>query len=147
MKSIKRAALLALVLTLVCSLFLTGCNTANDPSETDTSTDPEGGNGQTQTGTNTDPAAGDEYTGPTGSITWCSWGSDAEIQANQQLSEAFMASHPGTTVTLETYNDDYATAVETRFLGGQSPDVILRPPVYPAQVDAGRDADGHQRYL
>ena len=128
MKSIKRAALLALVLTLVCSLFLTGCNTANDPSETDTNTDPEGGNGQTQTDTNTDPAAGDEYTGPTGSITWCSWGSDAEIQANQQLSEAFMASHPGTTVTLETYNDDYATAVETRFLGGQSPDVIYGHP-------------------
>ena len=100
MKSIKRAALLALVLTLVCSLFLTGCNTANDPSETDTSTDPEGGNGQTQTDTNTDPAAGDEYTGPTGSITWCSWGSDAEIQPNQQACEAFMASHPGTTVTL-----------------------------------------------
>ena len=131
MKHLKLATILALVLTLVCCLFLSGCNTAEKPAPGGSTPDASGTEtNETQTPSEPDPEDGsnDEYDGPTGEITWCSWGSDAEIQANQKLSEAFMASHPGTTVTLETYNDDYATAVETRFLGGQSPDVIYGHP-------------------
>lgn len=68
------------------------------------------------------------YNGPTGEISWCSWGSDAELEYNQKLSELFMETHPGTTVNFEGLNDDYATAVETRYIGGASPDVIYGHP-------------------
>ena len=70
----------------------------------------------------------EEYTGPTGEITFCTWGSASEIDCDQKACDAFMASHPGTTVNLEVFNEDYATTVETRFLGGQAPDVIYGHP-------------------
>lgn len=70
----------------------------------------------------------EEYTGPTGEITFSAWGSDAEIECDQKAVDAFMASHPGTKVNLEIFNEDYATTVETRFLGGQAPDVIYGHP-------------------
>lgn len=64
----------------------------------------------------------------TGEISWCSWGSDAELEYNQKLSDLFMETHPGTTVNFEGINDDYANVVETRFIGNQSPDVIYGHP-------------------
>lgn len=70
----------------------------------------------------------EEYTGPTGEITFCTWGSASEIDCDQKACDAFMASHPSTTVNLEVFNEDYATTVETRFLGGQAPDVIYGHP-------------------
>lgn len=66
--------------------------------------------------------------GATGEIRWCSWGSDAEIEYNRKMSELFMETHPGTTIEFEGINDDYASVVETRFLGGQSYDVIYGHP-------------------
>ncbi len=64
----------------------------------------------------------------TGTITWTSWGSDTEIEYNELLSEAFMEAYPGTTVIYEAQNDDYTTAVETRYLAGESYDVIYGHP-------------------
>ena len=84
-----------------------------------------GGNGGSQGSDtpSTDPTptpSGSEYTGPTGTITWVAWGSDAEIQCDLKAAQAFMDSHPGCTVIFEALNDSYQTTVETRFLGGQS---------------------------
>lgn len=70
----------------------------------------------------------DDYDGPTGEITFVAWGSDQEIECDMKACEAFMATHPGTTVHFEALNDSYQTTVETRFLGGQSPDVIYGHP-------------------
>ena len=63
-----------------------------------------------------------------GEITFVAWGSDAELECDQKAVEKFMELHPGTTVTFEALNDDYGTTVETRFLGGESPDVIYGHP-------------------
>lgn len=63
-----------------------------------------------------------------GEITFVAWGSDNELACDQKAVEKFMELHPGTTVTFEALNDDYATTVETRFLGGESPDVIYGHP-------------------
>lgn len=82
--------------------------------------------------TNEDPAPDDtetgDYDGPTGEITFVAWGSDQEIDCDLKACAAFEASHPGTKVNFEALNDDYGTAVETRFIGGQSPDVIYGHP-------------------
>ena len=51
-----------------------------------------------------------------------------KLIVTRKLVMLFMASHPGTTVNLEVFNEDYATTVETRFLGGQAPDVIYGHP-------------------
>lgn len=63
-----------------------------------------------------------------GEITFVAWGSDNEIECDKKACEAFMELHPGTKVNFEALNDDYATTVETRFLGGESPDVIYGHP-------------------
>lgn len=121
----KRHLVLLLAFMMLLSAAVAGCgnNTTNPPAQ-DPNTNSSAGGEENPA----DSSSEDEYTGPTGSITWCSWGSEAEIEANQRMTEAFMASHPGTTVTLETFNDDYATTVETRFMGNQSPDVIYGHP-------------------
>lgn len=120
----EKKRLIAVLLCLAMALSLAGCG-GNNSGEANT-----GSNAAEQTGGETTGAddGGEAYTGPTGEISWCSWGSDAEIEYNQKLSEAFMASHPGTTVIYEAFNEDYNTAVETRFIGGQSPDVIYGHP-------------------
>ena len=63
-----------------------------------------------------------------GEITFVAWGSEQEIACDEKACEAFMAKYPGTTVNFEALNDDYATTVETRFIGGESPDVIYGHP-------------------
>ncbi|MGN0405526.1 MAG: ABC transporter substrate-binding protein, partial [Bariatricus sp.] len=83
---------------------------------------------ETETENKEETESTEGYDGPTGEISWCSWGSDAEIEYNQKLSELFMETHPGTTVNFEALNGDYATDVETRYIGGQSPDVIYGHP-------------------
>lgn len=116
---------LALLLASIMMMSTAACgstsgneNTTAEKAETTETTEPS------KEGTE----KAEEYTGPTGEISWCSWGSDAEIEYNKKLSKAFMASHPGTTVNYEAFNDDYATVVETRYIGGQSPDVIYGHP-------------------
>lgn len=63
-----------------------------------------------------------------GEITFVAWGSDQEIECDEKACEKFMELHPGTTVKFEALNDDYGTTVETRFIGGESPDVIYGHP-------------------
>lgn len=124
--------LLAFQMAALLLLSAAGCSNDTTGSTSSTETTKAGSttavaSTDSTTDSSTDSSA-DVYDGPTGELTWCSWGSDTEIEYNQKMSEAFMASHPGTTVTLETFNDDYATAVETRYIGGQSPDVIYGHP-------------------
>lgn len=71
-------------------------------------------------------ASGDEEL--SGSITFVAWGSDAELKCDEEAVAKFMELHPGTEVTFEALNEDYQTTVETRFIGGQSPDVIYGHP-------------------
>lgn len=114
-----------MVLAIAMMLSTSACgktNTATSSKVEDSSTS-SNSNIAEQNSTNAN-----EYTGPTGEISWSSWGSDAEIEYNQKLTELFMETHPGTKVTYEALNDDYATAVETRYIGGQSPDVIYGHP-------------------
>ncbi|MGI6755177.1 MAG: ABC transporter substrate-binding protein [Atopobiaceae bacterium] len=66
--------------------------------------------------------------GLSGEITFVAWGSDAELDCDNEVCRKFEEQHPGTTVNFEALNSDYATTVETRFLGGQSPDVIYGHP-------------------
>lgn len=63
-----------------------------------------------------------------GEITFCTWGSEQEIDLDQRLVDKFMELNPGTTVNLEVINADYGTTIETRFLGGEAPDVIYGHP-------------------
>lgn len=87
-----------------------------------------GSTGKTEDPTIETSVSAEDYDGPTGEITFVAWGSDQEIACDEKACEAFMASHPGTTVHFEALNDSYQTTVETRFLGGQSPDVIYGHP-------------------
>ena len=66
--------------------------------------------------------------GLSGEITFVAWGSDNEIECDKKACEKFEELHPGTTVNFEALNDDYATTVETRYIGGESPDVIYGHP-------------------
>ena len=66
--------------------------------------------------------------GINGEITFCTWGSEQEIDMDQELCDLFMEQNPGTKVNLEVINSDYTTTIETRFLGGQAPDVIYGHP-------------------
>ena len=104
--------ILALLLAAVMVLSLAAC----------------GANGGTEDPTVETTVSADDYDGPTGEITFVAWGSDQEIECDLKACEAFMATHPGTTVHFEALNDSYQTTVETRFLGGQSPDVIYGHP-------------------
>ena len=117
---------LALLLAASMMMGATACGSTTDngstSAETTTSTE------ETSGGSTEETTADGEYDGPTGEITFVAWGSDNEIACDEKACEAFMASHPGTTVNFEALNDDYQTAVETRFIGGQSPDVIYGNP-------------------
>ena len=114
--------IIALLLVAVMMLGLVACGNSAQPAEKPAENKPA----------ENKPAASEQeaegYTGPTGTITWCSWGSDAEIEYNQKMSELFMQTHPGTTVIFEGINDSYDTTVETRYIGGQSYDVIYGHP-------------------
>lgn len=104
---------------LLCAAILSGCGSDDTtPSAEDTSSAASTDETTTSTG----------YTGPTGEISFCTWGSDAEIATDEELVELYMETHPGTTVTLEVFNQDYSKVVETRYLGGESPDIIYGHP-------------------
>ena len=118
---------LALLLAVVMLLGMVACNNSETETQDNTPTTPAGDDNTTPSD-DSGSDSGEEYTGPTGEITFVAWGSDAEIECALEACEAFMASHPGTAVHFEALNDDYGTAVETRFIGGQSPDVIYGHP-------------------
>lgn len=99
----------SVLLTVAMVLGLTACGGSDKPKDTETKTE---GSGELS-----------------GEITFVAWGSDQEIECDKKACEAFMKKYPGTTVNFEALNDDYQTVVETRFIGGQSPDVIYGHPL------------------
>ncbi len=121
----KRAV--AFLLAAMMMMSATACSTSTPAEETKPAEKPAETTPATPSETPAEPST-EEYTGPTGEITFVAWGSDQEIACDQKACEAFMATHPGTTVNFEALNDSYGTAVETRFIGGQSPDVIYGHP-------------------
>lgn len=58
------------------------------------------------------------------------WGSDAEIQTDQSVIDAFMEVYPNCHAELEVINDAYLTKVETEMVAGAAPDVIYGHPKY-----------------
>ena len=66
----------------------------------------------------------------TGDITFTAWGSDAELECDRAVLEAFSEKYPNVNVTFEPINDDYLTKVETMMLAGEAPDVIYGHPKY-----------------
>lgn len=100
--------LLSLLLAGVMVLSLAACGSKDNNGEAN--------NGEVEEG------------GLSGEITFVAWGSDAEIECDEKAVAKFMELHPGTTVHFEALNDSYGTTVETRFLGGESPDVIYGHP-------------------
>lgn len=65
-----------------------------------------------------------------GDITFTAWGSDAELECDKEVLEAFEKKYPNVNVTFEPINDDYLTKVETMMLAGEAPDVIYGHPKY-----------------
>lgn len=70
-----------------------------------------------------------EEGGLSGEITFVAWGSDQEIACDEKACAKFEELHPGTKVNFEAINSDYQTVVETRIMGGESPDVIYGNPL------------------
>ena len=65
-----------------------------------------------------------------GEITFAAWGSDAELETDQAVLDAFQKEYPNVKVNFEPINDDYKTKVETMMLAGDAPDVIYGHPKY-----------------
>lgn len=112
--------IIAMLLAIMMLLSLVACGNSEKPAETNPA--------ETKPAASNQEGEAEGYTGPTGEITFVAWGSDNEIACDLKACEAFMASHPGTVVNFEALNEDYATAVETRVIGGQAPDVIYGHP-------------------
>lgn len=106
--------LLSLLLAATCVLSLVACGGAKTEEKKESNAEAVVGE-----------TAAQELSGE---ITFVAWGSDNEIKCDEKACEKFMELHPGTTVNFEALNDDYATTVETRYLGGQTPDVIYGHP-------------------
>lgn len=109
---------LALLLACVMLFGIVGCGTNNTANNATANGDTAG---------QQEDASGSEKE-LTGEITFVAWGSDAEIACDEKACEAFMEAYPGTTVKFEAINDSYGEVIETRFIGGQSPDVIYGHP-------------------
>lgn len=115
MRSKKMLSLL-LVLSMTAGMALVGC----------------GSNSATEEATKTDAATAgttphDEVEGE---ITFTAWGSDAELETDQEVLDAFAEEYPNVTVNFEPINDDYQTKVETMMIAGDAPDVIYGHPKY-----------------
>ena len=65
-----------------------------------------------------------------GEITFTAWGSDAELETDQAVLDAFHEEYPNVKVDFEPINDDYKTKVETMMVAGDAPDVIYGHPKY-----------------
>lgn len=65
-----------------------------------------------------------------GEITFSTWGSLDERKVNEQIIAAFESKYPGTKVKLEYIPEEYATKIDSMFLGKMAPDVIYGHPKY-----------------
>ncbi len=107
-----------LCVSMVTGLALTGCgNSADEPKEETPKVDAE-------TAGTLDPEEVE------GEITFTAWGSDAELECDQAVLDAFAKKYPNVKVHFEPINDDYLTKVETMMLAGEAPDVIYGHPKY-----------------
>lgn len=106
-----------LAVSMVVGLMLTGCGAKEQEKTEETQVDAK------EAGT----TPHDEVEGE---ISFTAWGSDAELETDQQVLEAFQKEYPNVKVTFEPINDDYMTKVETMMLAGEAPDVIYGHPKY-----------------
>jgi len=65
-----------------------------------------------------------------GTITFSTWGSLDEARVNEEIIEAFQQDFPDATVELQFIPDEYVQVINTRFVGGDAPDVIYGHPHY-----------------
>lgn len=135
MKKVKKL----LALSLIGFLFLTACGNNDKATDDKADTKVEAENKEAEKtddkadadkeGEETpEQAKAEENKNLKGEITFSTWGSEQEVETNKEIIKAFEAKYPGTKVNLEVINDDYDTTIETRFLGGQAPDVIYGHP-------------------
>ena len=115
----KKAVALFLGLVMAASLAGCGSGAAESAAPTDSAASAESAAGGEAVEEATEEASEAGESGDlSGEITFVAWGSDAELKCDEKVCDAFEAAHPGTTVNFEAINDDYATTVETRILGG-----------------------------
>lgn len=107
-----------LCVSMVASLVLTGCGKSSDSSAEKAPEVAE------ETAGTMDPEKVE------GEITFTAWGSDAELECDQAVLDAFEKKYPNVTVNFEPINDDYLTKIETMMLAGEAPDVIYGHPKY-----------------
>lgn len=105
-----------LVLGMTVSMILTGCGNGSG-SDASTTTDAK-------------TAGTTPHDEVEGEITFTAWGSDAELETDQAVLDAFAEEYPNVTVNFEPINDDYQTKVETMMIAGDAPDVIYGHPKY-----------------
>ena len=107
-----------LCLSMAAGLALTGCGNSSDAPKEETPKVDE------KTAGTLDPQEVE------GEITFTAWGSDAELECDQAVLDAFAKKYPNVKVDFEPINDDYLTKVETMILAGEAPDVIYGHPRY-----------------
>lgn len=119
----KKALSTIISISLISVLFLAGCGKDDTAKGTNTSQDESAGTESAAPGTmNREDVVGD--------IVFTAWGSDEELEVDQEVVDAFMEEYPNVNVTFEPINDDYVTKVETMMLAGNAPDVIYGHPKY-----------------
>lgn len=65
-----------------------------------------------------------------GEISFSTWGSLEEKKVNEEIIKLFEKKYPGTKVKLQYIPEEYATKIDTLFLGKKAPDVIYGHPKY-----------------
>ncbi len=109
----KRIIALITVVLLSISLLVTGCSKPQENNK---------GNQENQQGKD-----GQEKK-LSGEITFSTWGSLEEKKMNEDIIALFESKYPGTKVKLEYIPEEYATKIDTMFLGKMAPDVIYGHP-------------------
>lgn len=110
----KRIIALITVVLLSISLLTTGCSKPQQENNKGNQDNQQGKDGQEKK--------------LSGEITFSTWGSLEEKKMNEDIISLFESKYPGTKVKLEYIPEEYATKIDTMFLGKMAPDVIYGHP-------------------
>jgi len=110
----KRIIALITVVLLSISLLTTGCSKPQQENNKGNQDNQQGKDGQEKK--------------LSGEITFSTWGSLEEKKMNEDIIALFESKYPGTKVKLEYIPEEYATKIDTMFLGKMAPDVIYGHP-------------------